>query len=141
MTHLGAHKSEHWTVCQVLSTRAHLIRADIERAGKGVFCPTYASVRYVDGKRSATERQLLPGYLFVCTDGPQDFYDGYGVKIARAIGRVGEDEFNRLSVGHATGLWNEVASGEPAERRPYSVRRPRPRPGKRALMKQNGKAA
>lgn len=134
---------QHWTVCQVLSTRAHLIRADIERSGKGVFCPTYASVRYVDGKRSATERQLLPGYLFVCTDGPQDggvqhFYDGYGVKIARTIGRVGGDEFARLSVGHATGLWNEVASPAVAERR--RTRRRRPRPGKR-WRGQAGRAA
>lgn len=27
--------NQHWTVCQVLSTRAHLIRADIERSGRG----------------------------------------------------------------------------------------------------------
>lgn len=124
---------QHWTVCQVLSTRAHLIRADIERAGKGVFCPTYASVRYVDGKRSATERQLLPGYLFVCTDGPQDFYDGYGNRVARTIGRIAgksdEAALERLVLGHVTGAFNEVAQPAATERR--RTRRRRPRPGKR----------
>src|SRR5581483_6203714 len=101
----------HWSVCQVLSTRAHLIRSEIERNGRGTFLPTFASVRYVDGKRSASERQLLPGYLFVRTEVLQDFYDDYGVKIARTIGRIaGMDEvaLARLVVGHATGAFNEV---------------------------------
>ena len=128
MIEVGDHKSAHWSVCQVLSTRAHLIRSEIERGGPTAFLPTFTKISYPDGKLSRSKRQLMPGYLFVQTSGEQDFYDGYGNRIAVTIGRVRDEEFARLFIGSETGRWNDVAVPVVERRR---TRRRRPRPGKR----------
>lgn len=127
---------EHWAVCKVFSKRAARIRSEAEGFGVGGFLPTYARVHYRDGKRSSSERQLLPGYLFVRLM-PDDrarvaeLEGVYGLLPAgeRAAARL-EREMAHLVVGHASGRWNEI-SAPPAEAERVRRRRRRPRPGRR----------
>lgn len=126
-----------WTVCQVYSKRAVRLQREAEEADCGTFLPTYARIHYRDGKRSSSERQLLPGYLFVRLrpDDRARIAELEGVYrilpspplVARRI----EREMAPLVIGHASGRWNDVQR-PPAEREPTRRRRRRrPRPGKR----------
>ena len=125
--------SQQWSVAQVFSNRSHRIRRDVEALGYGTFQPTYAKVWLSDGKRSAKERPLLPGYVLFQTEP-----DGWGavgstegvIRVLAADGlahRVGDREMHQLMLDHATGRWNEIEglSGE-KPRGGRRVRRPRP---------------
>jgi transcription antitermination factor NusG len=142
-----ARPKQTWAVAQVFSKRAGRIRLEAEEANCGTFLPTYARVQYRDGKRSSSERQLLPGYLFV------KLGDDDRARIAELEGvyrilpgstpssdRL-EREMAHLVIGHASGRWNEVAATPEVERR--RRRRRRPRPGRRWRMRQRaeGRAA
>lgn len=137
-------KQPHWAVCQVLSRRGHLVREEIEKIGHGAFIPTFVKRWYVGGKEFAQELPLFPGYLFFFTEpdkwGGIEKRDESGIEgvfrvlaNAGAASRVTDAEMQRLFVDHATGAHNKIqgAPVESGERRRYSRRRRRPRPGKR----------
>lgn len=127
-----------WSAVQVHSKKVHLIQRDIQQTNRGTLVPTYAMVRYVDGKRSSRERQTFPGYMFVELDGEgpslRDIDGVYGV-----LGAVRPDEMHRVSLDHATGAWNEIDAAPAKERRRH--RRRRPRPGRRFRMLARANAA
>ncbi len=60
---------KHWAVCRVLSQRLPIARREIEKIGVGTFVPTYVRTWGDQGKHSARERPLMPGYLFFLTTG------------------------------------------------------------------------
>ena len=136
---------EHWAVCQVFSKRAQRIRFEAEEANVGTFLPTYARIHYRDGKRSSSERQLLPGYLFVRLtpddrarvaelEGVYGLLSGGELAAARL-----EREMAHLVVGHATGAFNQIEVAPDVER--VRRRRRRPRPGRRARARRAALAA
>lgn len=129
----------HWSVCQIFSKRAHLIRAEVEKNGHGTFQPTFARVWMSEGKRSARERALIPGYLFFMT--PPEGWGSVGATegVIRVLGHAGraskvsDEEMYRLVVDHASGAHNEISAPIAAEAR--TRRRRKPRPSKRARMR------
>lgn len=130
----------YWAICQITSVRAHRVRSDIERAGCGTFMPTYASVSYARGERSACERPLMPGYLFFATDG-NDWgklaaIDGVHRVLTSAgqPGRVNDEDMCRLVLAHATGEHNAVEVATIEYFRPKRKRRPRPGRRMRAAL-------
>lgn len=136
-----------WTAVQIFSKRAPRLQREAEDIGCGTFCPTYAKVRYIDGKRSSNERQLMPGYLFVKLR-PDDrgrITDLEGVYrilpgAERALARL-DAELVGVQMDHVSGAWNEVADAPAGPRVRYSRRRRRPRPGKRLRARAQGAAA
>lgn len=127
---------QRWGVARVFSKRAHRISQELADLSVGTFQPTYVRRWYVDGKLSAKERPLLPGYMLVHVGEDwgelRDVEGVYGVLAnAGRASRVTEQEMARLTLGHASGAWNEIQA-VPAERKRYSRRRRRPKPGKRA---------
>lgn len=126
-----------WTAVQIFSKRAPRLQREAEDIGCGCFLPTYAKVRYIDGKRSSNERQLMPGYLFVKLR-PDDrgrISDLEGVYrilpgAERALARL-DAELVRTQLEHTNGRWDDIADAPAGPRVRYSRRRRRPRPGKR----------
>jgi transcription antitermination factor NusG len=129
--------SQHWAVARVFSKRAHRISQELADLSVGTFQPTYVRRWFVDGKPSAKERPLLPGYMLVHVgEGWGDLRDVEGVygvlANAGVASRVTDEEMARLVLAHATGVHNDMQAG-PEVRRPR--RRRRPRPGKRFRMR------
>ena len=131
----GAPK-QRWAVCQVFSKRAAQIRSEAEDMGCGGFLPTYKRVHYRDGKQSSSERQLMPGYLFIkLTDDDRsrvaELEGVYRILpgTERTLARL-DAELVPIHLGHAKRAWNELEA-PPVERRRRHRRR-RPRPGRRA---------
>lgn len=117
-----------WGACQIFSKRAHLIRQELEQNGRGTFQPTFRRRWFVDGKMSAKESPLMPGYVFVQLTG-EPVGDIEGV-IRMLPMPIRDDEMHRLVLGHATGAWNALEAG------PVVVRkRRRSRPSKRARLR------
>lgn len=123
-------QAAHWSVCQVLSTRAHLIQREVSaRHQLPTLVPMMRSKRLVDGQLSDTAKPAMPGYMFVW-GASGSFYsrDGRTV-IARTIGRLSEAEYHRIVSDNAAGRHDEIdVEVAPVRRR---VRRRRPRAGKR----------
>jgi transcription antitermination factor NusG len=128
---------QHWAVARVFSKRAHRISQELAGLSVGTFQPTYVRRWFVDGRPSAKERPLMPGYMLVHTDdwgAIRDVEGVYGVLTnAGRASRVTDEEMTRLVLAHATGAHNDVQAG-PEVRRPR--RRRRPRPGRRFRMRQ-----
>jgi transcription antitermination factor NusG len=144
-----------WAVCQALSSRVHRVRPEIEKIDRGTFVPTFARVWASDGKLSARERQLFPGYLFfVC--GPEDWGAVAGVDgVYRVLTNDGSDgkrraslvpeaDMQRLVIGHATGAFNEIdlrGLERPSSKTTRRRKRTRSRPSKRARQVARAEAA
>jgi hypothetical protein len=121
-----------WAVAEVFTQRLHRVVQGVN----GAFVPTYAKVWNSAGKKSSRELPLLYGYVLFPTDGE----DWAGVKdvdgvyrVLAANGRaqrVTNGEIVRLTLDHAMGAHNRIEA-PPEERKRYSRRRRRPRPGKR----------
>lgn len=122
-----------WHITQIHSKRALAVQEEVHRNGFGTYMPIMRSKRYVDGKPSDTRKLAFPGYMFVW-GAIGHFYarDGRTI-IARTLGDITEDEFNRVRADNTAGLHDEIAAPQEVERR-KRVRRRRPRPGKRARM-------
>lgn len=127
----------YWAVCRTFSNRVHRVRQEIEKAGHGTFCPTYARVWASDGKFSSRERVQYPGYLFFQTTakGWGDVRSIDGVDEVLAHGEIArpvqDEEMIRIVIADATQEHNEVDySGIPSQPRKRRRRR-RARPGKR----------
>lgn len=99
-----------WAAARAMPGREHVIRGEIEKANHGAFLPTYARTWISDGKVSARESALMPGYVFFKTDpegwGHVSNIDGVQDVLAYSSGvakRVTDDEMMRLVLGHASG--------------------------------------
>jgi transcription antitermination factor NusG len=132
--------TEHWAVCQAISSRVNRVRPEVEKTNHGTFLPTFARVWASGGKLSSRERALFPGYLFFMTD-PHDWgavanVDGvyrvlrHGEKAAR----VPDADMERMVLGHVLGWHNEVdlEGLEKVQVERKRRKRTRSRPSKRA---------
>lgn len=123
-----------WAACQTMPGREHLIRSDIEDAGRGAFLPTMARTWVRDGKLCATEAPSMPGYVFFRTTG-EDWPVVSNIEGVQQVllndGRpmmVSAGDMARMVLGHATGAHNRLEARldrSRAERRKNS-RKPRP---------------
>jgi N-methylhydantoinase B/oxoprolinase/acetone carboxylase alpha subunit len=127
----------YWAVCRTFSNRVHRVAPEIEKANHGTFLPTYARVWSSNGKLSARERVLFPGYLFFQTDatgwGAVSEIDGVDEVLAHGerASRVTDDEMCRMMISHATREHDERDTTG-LERTARRKRYRRPRASKRA---------
>jgi transcription antitermination factor NusG len=131
---------EYWGACQTMPGREHLIRADIEEAGRGAFLPTLARTWVREGKLCATEAPAVAGYVFFrttaegwgqvsCIEGVQQVLVNDGIAM-----RVSDREMAHMVLGHATGAHNDFGARIVGERRERKSSR-KPRPGKRIRVR------
>ena len=129
-----------WSVAQIYSKRAHLIRREVEEMGYCTFTPTFAKRWISEGKVSSREAALLPGYLIFQTD-PQRWGSVAPVEgVIRVLNCDGlaspvrDIEMYRLVVESAMGVHDALEVPAVAEQ-PVRRRRRRSRPSKKARMR------
>lgn len=136
---------QYWAACRATPGREHVVRAEIEKIDRGAFLPTFARTWVSEGKVSARETALIPGYVFFRTDA-----EGWGVVTSiecvqgvltydsgdekRIAKRVAPDDMARLVLGHATGAHNSIGAWLTPQRKERGSSR-KPRPGKRIRMR------
>lgn len=142
---------QYWAACRATPGREHVVRSEIEKINRGAFLPTFARTWVSDGKVSARETALIPGYVFFRTDA-----EGWGVVKSiegvqgvltydsgdekRIAKRVTDDEMTRLVLDHATGDCDLIEAQiriEPLRNSHNSSRRPRPSKRIRARKNKN----
>lgn len=131
---------QYWAACRTVPGREHIVRAEIEKTERGAFLPTFARSWISDGKISARESVLMPGYVFFKTDaqgwGGVSAIDGvhdvlsYSTADDRHLAkRVSDQDMLRLTLGHATGDYNRIDAPItcelPVRRERKSSRKPR----------------
>lgn len=128
---------QYWAACQTMPGREHLIRADIEDAGRGAFLPTLARTWVRDGKICATEAPAVAGYVFFRTT-PDDWGQVSNIEGVQRVlvndgiaMRVSHGDMARMVLGHATGVHNRIEAWPTGERRQRNKNSRKPRPGKR----------
>jgi transcriptional antiterminator NusG len=130
-------EQQYWAACQTMPGQEHVIRAEIEKIERGAFLPTFARTWVTNGKISAGERPLVPGYVFFQTDqedwgGIQDIEGVQRVLVNESLAmRVSDADMRRLVLGHVTGEHNDYRVQVARDRRARGNSR-RPRPSKRA---------
>jgi transcription antitermination factor NusG len=129
---------QYWTACQTIGGREHVVRAEIEKANRPAFLPTFVRMWAADGKLSAREYAAVPGYVFFLTNSedwpPIRAIEGVS-QVLTADGkakRIADDEMKRIVLQHACGDLNRIevritTAGKVKGR----TRHRRPRPGKR----------
>lgn len=139
-----------WAACQTAPGREHLIRADIEEAGRGAFLPTIARTWVRDGKLCATEAPAVAGYVFFRVNRSLAPFGGDGNQWSEDWGevsniegvqrvltndglamRVSPADMARMVLGHATGAHNRIEAYPSSDRRTRAKKSRKPRPGKR----------
>lgn len=129
--------NQHWAVARVFSKRVQRIRAEAEEMDCGVSIPIYKRVRYVAGQPKKTDRQLLPGYLFVrvTPDDRARIVDLDGVYSLLQAGVRGAErlaaEMALMERRAMEGEFNDVEAS-PSKPQASEHRRRRPRRSKRA---------
>jgi hypothetical protein len=132
--------SEYWAACQTMPGREHIIRADIEEAGRGAFLPTIARTWVRDGKICATEAPAVAGYVFFrttakgwgqvsCIEGVQQVLVNDEIAM-----RISDADMVRMVLGHATGAHNRLEARIAKDRTERKKSR-KPRPGKRIRVR------
>jgi hypothetical protein len=132
--------SEYWAACQTMPGREHIIRADIEEAGRGAFLPTIARTWVRDGKICATEAPAVAGYVFFrttakgwgqvsCIEGVQQVLVNDEIAM-----RISDADMVRMVLGHATGAHNRLEARIAKDRTERKKSR-KPRPCKRIRVR------
>lgn len=128
---------QYWGACQTMPGHEHLIRADIEEAGRGAFLPTLARTWIREGKLCATEAPAVAGYVFFRTtlddwgqvssiEGVQRVLVNDGIPM-----RVSPTDMARMVLGHATGAHNRIEAVINSDRKSRRKNSRKPRPGNR----------
>jgi transcriptional antiterminator NusG len=138
---------QYWAACQTMPGREHVVRSEIEKIDRGAFLPTFARTWVSEGKVSARETALIPGYVFFRTDA-----EGWGVVAGiegvqgvltydssdekRIAKPVAHGDMARLVLGHATGAHNSIGAWLVPQRKERGSSR-KPRPSKRIRVRTN----
>ena len=128
-----------WGVARIWTKRARRIVEEVGRGDREVFHPYYERQWIsADGKPSHKTSALMPGYLFVKTDGttPKD-ERGRDIEglICVLSGALRDGEYERIRRGCDLGHYDDrpIKVAEAAENRPRKRRKPRP--SKRARVR------